>query len=318
MNGIVHSYTQARAWKTALVFEVICYWAVPVFIMLSGATLIKYRERYDTKTFFKKRFMKILIPWIIWSFVLYIVNNYKNINILQFEKDFLYCRIESIYWFFPLILYLYFLIPVLSIIADKEENRKMLKAIFLFIFIFRAVIYPICIIFNVEFPKVFNDFLSQNAYIMFLILGYLLSTTNLPKKKRIIIYILGVLSMIIRYCYTYYFSIKEGKLNRDLFDYCSFVSVLLAISVFVFIKNVKWEKILGKLHINPNTLAKISSCSFGVYLIHILIKTQLTKLLNLNPYSIAYRTVGVIVLYIICVSIVWVIKKIPIVRKIVP
>ena len=55
-NSIVHTYTQLRAWKTALIFEVVLYWAVPVFIMLSGATLMKYKERYDTKTFFKKRF----------------------------------------------------------------------------------------------------------------------------------------------------------------------------------------------------------------------------------------------------------------------
>ena len=74
MNGIVHEYSEIRAWKTALIFEVICYWAVPVFIMLSGATLFRYRERYNTKEFFKKRFTKVLIPWIIWSLVIYIIN----------------------------------------------------------------------------------------------------------------------------------------------------------------------------------------------------------------------------------------------------
>ena len=48
-NGIVHTYSSSRAWKTALIFEVVGYWAVPIFIMLSGATLFKYRERYTTK-----------------------------------------------------------------------------------------------------------------------------------------------------------------------------------------------------------------------------------------------------------------------------
>lgn len=140
MNGIVHIYSNSRAWKTALVFEVICYWAVPVFIMLSGATLLKYRERYDTKTFFKKRFIKILIPWIVWSFVIY-VNNNKNINIVQFAKDFCYCRIEAIYWFFPLILYLYCLIPILSLLL---KERKLLWGIVIFIFIFSGIINPLC------------------------------------------------------------------------------------------------------------------------------------------------------------------------------
>lgn len=32
----------------------VCYWALPIFFMLSGANLMKYTDRYDTKTFLKK------------------------------------------------------------------------------------------------------------------------------------------------------------------------------------------------------------------------------------------------------------------------
>jgi surface polysaccharide O-acyltransferase-like enzyme len=108
MNGIVHGYSESRSWKTALIFEVICYWAVPIFIMLSGATLLKYRERYDTKTFFKRRFIKVLVPWVIWSLILFIIDT-KSLNIFQYIKDFIYCKIEGVYWFFPLILYLLYI-----------------------------------------------------------------------------------------------------------------------------------------------------------------------------------------------------------------
>lgn len=317
MNGIVHTYSTSMAWKTALVFEVICYWAVPIFIMLSGATLLKYRERYDTKTFFKKRFIKVLVPWIIWSLVLYIIKN-KNLNLLQFIKDFSYGRIESIYWFFPLILFLYCLIPVLSIFTEKKEYRKILKAIVLFQFIFKGIIYPICVVTKVTFPTVFSYCIGVNSYIIFLLLGYLLSTENLTKKQRIFVYLSGIASALIRYFYTYYFSIKEGVLNKDLFDYCSGISIMLAIAVFIFIKNIDWEKIRNKLHIKPNVIAKISSCSFGVYLIHMLIKNKLTNMLELNVYSIWYRTIGAIAIYLICLLIVYIIKKIPIIRKIVP
>ena len=317
MNGIVHSYTEARAWKTALIFEVICFWAVPVFVMLSGATLFKYRERYNTKEFFKKRFIKVLIPWIIWSLITFIINT-RSINIIKFIEYFLYCKIENIYWFFPLILYLYCLIPIFSVLAEKQEYRGMLKAIVIFIFIFAGVINPICIIFNVGLPTIFVYCLSHSSYIMFLILGYLLSTSDLSKKDRIIIYVLGILSAVIRYWYTYFYSTKEGVLNRDLFDYCSAVSVLLAVAVFVLIKNINWDSILKKLHISNNVIAQISSYSFGVYLIHMLVKSQLTNTFKLDIYSIWYRTIGSILLYLICVCIVYIIKKIPIVKKIVP
>lgn len=38
--------------------------------MLSGATLMVYRTRYSTATFFRKRLIKVVIPWIFWSLVI--------------------------------------------------------------------------------------------------------------------------------------------------------------------------------------------------------------------------------------------------------
>lgn len=64
MNGIVHDNPNIRAWNTSLIVECLCYWAVSVFMMLSGATLMNYRKKYNTKTFFYKRIKKVLIPFI--------------------------------------------------------------------------------------------------------------------------------------------------------------------------------------------------------------------------------------------------------------
>lgn len=66
-NGLVHGYDGSNAWYGALAVEVLFYFAVPVFFMLSGATLMRYSDRYDTKTFFRKRLKRTLIPWLVWS-----------------------------------------------------------------------------------------------------------------------------------------------------------------------------------------------------------------------------------------------------------
>ena len=57
-NGKVYAFSNTLGWKQALGVEVLAYWAVPVFYMISGATLMNYRERYSTETFLKKRFLK--------------------------------------------------------------------------------------------------------------------------------------------------------------------------------------------------------------------------------------------------------------------
>ena len=55
-NGAVHVFADTYVWRQSLLVDVLAYWAVPVFIMLSGATLMRYRERYTTKEFLRRRF----------------------------------------------------------------------------------------------------------------------------------------------------------------------------------------------------------------------------------------------------------------------
>lgn len=48
----------AGYWFSANIIESVFYFAVPVFFMISGITLIDYQEKYSTKVFFLKRAKK--------------------------------------------------------------------------------------------------------------------------------------------------------------------------------------------------------------------------------------------------------------------
>ena len=65
VNGCFWQFSYDRYWLTANIIECICYFAVPIFFMISGATLLNYRKRYTTAVFFKKRFGKTLVPFLI-------------------------------------------------------------------------------------------------------------------------------------------------------------------------------------------------------------------------------------------------------------
>lgn len=73
VNGCFWQFSYDRYWITANIIECICYFAVPIFFMISGATLLNYRKRYTTAVFFKKRFGKTLVPFLIWSVISAIV-----------------------------------------------------------------------------------------------------------------------------------------------------------------------------------------------------------------------------------------------------
>lgn len=54
-------------WWLRVLINVLFYNAVPLFFMLSGATLIGYHKKYDTRTFLRKRIKRTLIPFLAMS-----------------------------------------------------------------------------------------------------------------------------------------------------------------------------------------------------------------------------------------------------------
>ena len=322
-NGIVHSNPNVKAWDTSLIVECICYFAVPIFCMLSGATLMNYRQKYDTKTFFKKRMIKVLIPFLFWAvfmFVWKIATNQMNMsqftNIKDWINAFFNNKEESTYYFMFEILGIYLTMPLLSLLA-KEENKITLWLTVLLFFIFSAFIPNITGLVGIQY----NSSLSVRigGYIIFVLLGYLLSTQDLDKKYRILIYIGAIIGLIFRYSTTFLLSKEAGQVIKTSWGgYSSWHSILLASSVFLIIKNLNVEKLLQGKEKIVNALAKISSCSFGIYLIHKIIMYYETTLLSIDIHSWQWRTIGIITTYLISLAIVYILKKIPIIKKIVP
>ena len=107
----------------------------------------------------------------------------------------------------------------------------------------------------------------------------------------------GTIGLIYRYSVTYLLSKSSG---------------------FVVIKE---SKIVGKIcdkYKITNILQIVSSCSFGIYLLHQIVKYYFVTLLNINTASIIFRTIGSIIIYFLCLSIVYIMKKIPLLKRIVP
>lgn len=321
-NGIVHNFSTnyKRAWMTSLIVECICYWAVPIFLMLSGATLMKYREKYNTKTFFKKRLLKVMIPLLFWAIIM-IIWKYKigQLKIQDFSVKtllniFFANKEEPTYYFMFWILGIYLTMPVLSVFAN-EKYRNVCWYTVATIFITHSILPIVLKLFKITYNTSLSIQLGQ--YLIFVLLGYLLSTQSIKKKYRIISYILGILSVLFRYFMTYYWTTSNNTLNKTLFGYAQFHSVLLACAVFIFIKQIDFKNLIKSDKIK-RCISNIASCSFGIYLIHKIVMYYQIHIFSINVYSWEWRTIGIITTYIISLMIVYVVKKIPILKKIVP
>ena len=321
-NGIVHGNPNVRAWNTSLVVECIFYWAVPVFLMLSGATLMKYRQRYDTKTFFKKRFLRVLIPFIFWAAFMFIWKvltkqlQFEEINgIKKIINAFFNNKEEATYYFMFNIIGIYLTMPLLSLLA-KEENRNTLWFTVLLYFIFNATLTNILPLIGITYN--YSLTVQVGGYVVYVFLGYLLSTQDLKKSHKTILYISAIIGLLFRYIVTFILSKQSGQVNKIVWSYTSWHCILLASAVFVLIKNLKInEKIKQNIRIT-NILKVISSCSLGIYLIHKIVMYYQIRLLNIDTASWQWRTIGIVSTYSISLAIVYILKKIPLLKKTVP
>lgn len=319
-NWIVHRFENTIAWKQSLLVDVIAYWAVPVFFMLSGATLLEYRKKYSTKIFFEKRIVKTVIPFVIWNLIAFAdqirqgVINLEEFTVPQFVEMFFGTKFMGIYWFFIPLFMVYLSIPILSLFTTLSRKYLWymlcagLATYSIFPFIFNA--FGMAYNYQIAFPM-------TGGYIVFVILGYLLSVTDIPQKVRYLIYLAGFIGAVSRYAGTYILSIASGEINTLFSEYINWSSVCLSVAVFVWFKYFKWEKFkLNKRIIK--IVSEISGAGFGIYLLHMYIINFLCEKLNIAGYSWVWRVFGPVVVYIMALVIVKCIQKIPVVRKAVP
>ena len=97
-------------------------------------------------------------------------------------------------------------------------------------------------------------------------------------------------------------------------SYTNLPCTLSAAAVFLFVKYHDWQRLLTRLYIKQESLARHSSLSLGVYLI------QALGFKTLDYFDMLKSAVLVrfAIMYILCIITVWLMKKIPIAKRLVP
>lgn len=313
-------FSKENYWMVANIIECVFYFAVPIFFMISGITLIDYRDRYNTKEFIKRRLKKTVIPFICWSIIGMIYFTFFKsgfsifeLNSTQFFNAITNTKCVGIYWFFLELFGVYLCMPLFSAI-----DKKLRKEVFEYLLI-------VCLIFNCVLPF-FNDLFDMNlvlpitvqvgsGYLLYIIIGYLLHTTKLDKTSEICIYILGIIGLLFHTFGTYNLSMQAGKIVGTYKGYNNLPCILYSTAVFLAIKNI-----CNKIH-NMSFLSiinKIKKYTFPIYLIHWYVIDLITNFLKLDVHTIIYRLGMPIIVIPICILITYIIRKIPILKYIVP
>lgn len=317
-NGIVHSYENTRAWKESMIVETLAYWAVPVFFMISGATLLGYREKYSTSVFLKKRLIKTVIPFFVWTVINVVFKTAAGLMKPDFSAGgiismFNNTTVENVYWFFIPLFMVYLSMPVVSLL---KENRRVLIYTACAAFLIYSV-YPMFCRFTGVQQNSAVIFPAAGGYLLYTVLGYILSTGEYSRGTRIFVYAAGIFGIAVRYGSTVILSAEKGELAEDFWGYLNFPAVLLSAAVFLMARHIPWEKIF-RTDKSRKIVSQIAGAGFGVYLMHMIVYRILEHLTGLGAHTYVWRFGMPFVIYFICVGAVLIIKKIPGLRHIVP
>ena len=322
VNGCFWDFSATEAyWKTANIIESIFYFAVPVFFMISGATLLDYHDRYGTKEFFLRRIHKSVIPYLGWSLISLIAQiclhliSIDEINARYVLSGLFAGRIVKIYWFFPVLFSVYLSVPVFALIPKEKKIRAFTY--------FAGVGFLVNILIpflntvsklQIEFPI---SFLAGTGYLFYIAVGYLISHVDISGRGRVILYGLAGIGFIIHLSGTWYLSMATGGIDATFKGYCNLPSVLYSVGIFLCLKQI------GTRLMNKQVIARfirwVNNYTFGIYLIHVGVIWIICQVIPvIDVRSIIWRVSAPFVVFFISVAGIFILKKIPGVRKLVP
>ena len=296
----------------------------PLFVMVSGLLLLNPSRDEPISVFFRKRFLKVLWPFVVWSFIYLLWRIYARGEeftgreiLIMFVQGPVYYHL----WFIQMILGLYLATPILRIYI-RHATRDNLRY-FLIIWFFAASIFPIV-------KRYFGFEIGitvavTTGFVGFYVLGYYLRPIKLTMRQLSVALAVVVTALLATQFLTHASTVRNDGIFDNFYELNdSFNLIIIAVGIFLYLKSLDYTILFEKLPWFGKLVQWISSTSLGIYFVHVLVIEELAggRLgftydgLTFNP--LISIPLGAVVVMAISVLITKLLQSIPYVRTIVP
>ncbi|MEO6521582.1 MAG: acyltransferase family protein [Mucilaginibacter sp.] len=297
-------------WLIGDFYNTLTRFAVPVFVMISGALLL-HRE-YELSDFLKKRLVRIVIPFLFWSciYISYEFYNedltYTGLNWKTIQQALHLLKYGSSYhlWYVYMLIGLYLFVPIISKFVRNATPNEIL---------YFLIVWFIVMLLGQPYLSRFKPSLDLRyfeGFVGYLVLGHYLAFKPLPNKR------VGLWAFVFLACLcgfslgTYLLYQHYNGISTLLYEPLSPPIVLMATSVFMLGR--LWVPKVPGIIISFRDFA--GKYNYGIYLSHALILTLLNDYLDMN-YKLYNPWVSIPCIAIVCFSLslmlVFVISRIP-------
>ena len=277
--------------------------AVAMFLFLSG--LLTPFHIDDVKEFYKKRILRVIIPYAIWTIVytlVYYSGGLINGNLfLKMIYNFFTAQAAIPFYF----IFIYIQLVLITPFVEKLYNSKYKITGFVIPLISSVlVLYIPCIIthkFNMWYLYPFT------TWFIFYYLGFLLGNEKICLKTPKYFNLLFLISIVLQVLEGFLFYKSSLQISLSQLKLTSILT-----SLFICIYGYKF--ILNDFKLNLHSIwvkfsVSVGNCSFGIYLLHLLIIYVVDKL-NFFPKEKSPFFVYSIMIFFITYFVVFISSKI--------
>lgn len=288
-------------------------WCVPMFVMLSGMIFLNNKREISIKQVYKKYIVRVIVALVVWGLFYQVIDTFYmngDFNLFVFKDMILKVGLGKAkyhLWYLYMIVALYTLVPVLRVCirnAKRKEIEYFLIVVFAMSFVYPIINYFLPVKAGYNLPVI-------SEYIGMFVLGHYLTEYDFSKIQKGLLYTTGIMSFIVTVVGTIIASYWKSTPNTILFMYYAPNVILMATTIFVFVKSI-----FTKVNVSEQSIKRIryiSSCTFGVYLLHPFFLGLLEKFkVNIRLSNVIPLT---ILICLACFLVTSFIKLIPIAKK---
>lgn len=248
-------------WATAVGVNSVTRWAVPVFILITGALMLSDTRPFDAKYYVKRRLGKVLVPFLVWSmFYAYLSGwtaqgfDFSTVEevVSNSPHHATYYHLGFFYYFIPL----YFVIPLFQWVVRNCDDSVLYA--YLAVWLLTSTLF----LFKIDGPWCNQYWL----YMGYLPLGYVLFQ-KVPLNRSVVtgFTALGLVALAVTFTMVVSNSLEADKYTVGRWFSYKTLNVILAASMIFMLCRYFGEGLAPKAQ---KVVSFISQHSLGIYLLH--------------------------------------------------
>ena len=269
--------TLTFGWHLANVLDAASRFAVPLFLMLTGALLLGSDKALSVKHLLSRRLPRVLVPLVFWTVVYW---GLKWLTVPDFSpadaiRHFFRQPAEIHLWYLYALAAIYLLLPVFRLIT-RCANRHTVGYLLLVWFVFSSLWRAAAGLFPALALQDYANLDILGGYAGYVLLGWYLSTApRLP--NRTVCALIAVAGMAVTAMLTWLMTRRAGALNAVFYQYFMPNVLLTAVGVFGVFRSTDSRPA-------SRAVTVLASLSFGVYLCHMLFFRLLEPVFSALPF----------------------------------